>query len=192
MSMHHLVRLKLATAAATAAIAIAACGGAATTSGPGGQGGATQGPAGAATQAPANGGSTQQPANGGPSVDACAFLTAADIKAVTGYDVARTTPGAQAGIFQDGCEWELVAPDEIVPPSIALGILTTGGKDYYAKYMKPYNDEQGNTPVAVGDEAVDAGFGVIMGVKGDAFFNLQYLGEDDHELELAKKLVAHL
>lgn len=126
-------------------------------------------------------------------MDACALLTDDDIKAVTGYAVATKTPGPTGGIFAAGCEWELVAPDEIVPPSVVLGIMTTGGKAYYDAYFKPFIEEQGYTPIAdLGDEAVDAGFGVVQGVEGDSFFNLQYLGETDHEIELAKKLVTHL
>jgi hypothetical protein len=186
----HLRRARLLAVAAMTAVAIAACGGAATTTGPGVPAGTS---AGNPTQVPVGGGTTQQPVGGGTTIDACSFLTDDDIKAVTGYTVARKTPGAQAGIFLSGCEWELVAPDEIVPPSIALGIMTEGGAEYYAKYMEPYNGEQGATPIAgLGDKAVDAGFGVVQAVKGDVFFNLQYLGEDDHEVELAKKLVAHL
>ena len=183
-----LLRAKLLAFAATTAVAIAACGGAAATTGPGVPG-ATPG---SATQAPDGGGATQPPGGGGSTVDACSFLTDDDIKAVTGYAVAKKTPGAQAGIFLSGCEWEL-AGNEIVPPSIALGIMTEGGKAYYEKYMEPYNTEQNATPIdGLADKAVDAGFGVVQAVKGDVFFNLQYLGEDDLEVELAKKLVAHL
>jgi hypothetical protein len=186
----HLRRARLLAVAALAAVAIAACGGAAATTGPGGPPASS---AGNVTQVPVGGGATQQPGGGGATVDACSFLTDDDIKAVTGYTVAKKTPGAQVGFFQSGCEWELVAPDEIVPPSIVLGIMTEGGADYYAKYMEPFNTEQNATPIAgLGDKAVDAGFGVVQAVKGDVFFNLQYLGEDDHEVELAKKLVAHL
>ena len=184
-------RARLPLLTAVAALAFAACGGAAGTQGPGGPAATTA--AGGGTTAPVNGGSTQPPVGGGTTVDACTYLTDADIKAVTGYDVASKRTGAQAGIFQNGCEWVLKAPNEIVPPSIALGLMVEGGKSYYATYMKPYNDEQGAKPVSgAGDEAVDAGFGVIQGVKGDAFYNLQYLGEKDLELELAKKLVTHL
>lgn len=183
-----LLRAKLLPFAATMAVAIAACGGTAATTGPGVPGATSGSP----TQAPV-GGATQPPGGGGSTVDACSFLTDDDIKAVTGYAVAKKTPGAQAGIFLSGCEWELVAPDEMVPPSIALGIMTEGGKAYYEKYMEPYNTEQNATPIdGLADKAVDAGFGVVQAVKGDVFFNLQYLGEDDHEVELAKKLVAHL
>lgn len=187
----HLHRARLALLAATAAIAITACGSGAATSGPGGPA-ATAAGGDSATQAPGGGAATRQP-GGGPTTDACALLTDDDIKAVTGYAVAKKTPGQQGGIFVDGCLWDLTAPSEIVPPSIALGIMTTGGKAYYDAYFKPYNEEQGNTLIpGLGDEVVDAGFGVIQGIKGDAFFNLQYLGESDLELDLAKRLVANL
>ena len=182
----HPVRARFVTLATTAVLALAACGGgAAATGGPGGTSapGGTTPPVGQATQ----------PAGGGSTVDACKLLTADDIKAVTGYAVSKATPTAANMVFASGCEWELVASNEIVPPSIVLGIMTSGGKAYYDTYFKPYNDEQGNKPIAnLGDEAVDVGFSAVMVVKGDNLFNLQYLGQKDHEAELAKKLVAHL
>jgi hypothetical protein len=179
----HLLRARLVLLSAVAVVGIAACGGSAATAGP-----ATQ-PPGQATQQPAGGG----PAGGGPAVDACALLTDDDIQAVTGYSVANKRPGPNGGVFAAGCEWELNADNEIVPPSIVLGIMTSGGKAYYESYFKPFNDEEGNKLIpGVGDEVVDAGFSVIQGVKGDAFFNLQYLGQGSHELELTKRLVTHL
>lgn len=190
------IRPSLLAAATCAALVLAACGGPAATTGPGGPGataagdGATQGSGG--TQNPGGGTATTPPTGGGGTVDACTLLTADDIKAVTGYAVAKARPTAQNIVFPSGCEWELVAK-EIVPPSIVLGIMTTGGKAYYDTYFKPYNEEQGNTPIAgLGDEAVDVDFGAVMVLKGENLFNLQYLGEQAYEVELAKKLVTHL
>ena len=179
--------------AVLAAFAFAACGGgAATTAAPGGatQGAvATQGTA--ATQS-TGGQATQQPGGGGATVDACALLTDDDIKAVTGLAVSKKTAGPQGGVFPSGCLWEL-AGKGVVPPNIALGILTVGGKSFYDTNFKPFQNEQNATPVTgVGDEAVDVGFGVIQAVSGDAFFNLQYIGEGDHEIELSKRVVANL
>ena len=184
---------------AAASIAIAACGGgAAATAGPAGSrssnapagaGGATEAPGGVASQAAGGAGGAQDP---------CSLLTADDIKAVTGHAVSKATDSPHGGIFPAGCEWELIAPDESVPPTILLGIMAQGGKAYYEQYFEPYNQEQGNTPIAgLGDKAVDSGFSTVLVVKGDTFFNLQYLqgdlGPDSGlQVELAKKLVAHL
>jgi hypothetical protein len=185
------IRARFLALAATAAVAIAACSGAATTSGPGGPGATTAGAD--PTQAPVGGQTTQAPP-AGPAVDACALLTDEDIKAVTGYAVAKKTPGPQGGLMGDssGCLWDLTA-NEIIPPSIALGVISTGGKSYYEQYFKPFNAGAGYELLpGVGDEVWDAGSGVIQGVKGDVFFNLQYLGKDDHQLELAKTFLTHI
>jgi hypothetical protein len=172
---------------------IAGCAGTtAATSAPGGT--TPSGPGGGATQSAGGPASTPAPSTGGGGtpVDACSFLTADDIKAVTGYAISTTRATASDMVFPSGCEWELTAK-EIVPPSIVLGIQTSGGKAYYESYFKPFKDQEGNTPIdGLGDEAIDVGFGAVVVLKGDTLFNLQYLGVDDHEVELAKKLVAHL
>jgi hypothetical protein len=174
---------------------LAACGGGtAATGGPGGPG-ATGG--GGATQAPGGGTSTQPP-GGGATVDACALLAEPDIEAVTGNETESSTAGSQFGIFASGCEWKLVDADAIVPPTIALGVMTTGGRDYYDKYFAPFNAEYGYEAIeGLGEEAVDAD-GSVLVVSGDAFFNLQYLGGgfggDDAAVatDLAEKVVANL
>ena len=177
-------------------LVLAACGGGtAATSGPGGPaatsgGSATQVPGGAVTQAP----------GGGETVDACALLTAADIEAATGLKAKASTPGPQGGIFASGCEWELIDEDAMVPPTISLGVMATGGKDYYDRYFADMNDNAGYPPIeGLGDVAVDADFGTVHVVSGDAFFQVQYIsgsfgGDDSTALatELAHKVVANL
>jgi hypothetical protein len=174
----------------------------------GGQGGAASAPApgattntggAAATQQPGGGVATQAPAGGGETVDACALLSEADIKEVTGLDTESSTPGPQLGIFEHGCEWQLIDDDAIVPPAVVLGLKTSGGRRYYDTYFKPFNAGAGYETIAgLGDEAVDAEAGAVLVVAGDAFMNLQYVGlgvpEDDTELaaELARKVVANL
>ena len=180
-------QLRAGVLAAMATLVLAACGGGAATTGPGGPGATS---AVAATQAPGGAQATQQP--GGGTADPCALLTDADIKAVTGYTVSTKVPGPQGGVFPTGCLWELDST-EMIPPSIALGVMTQGGRAYYDTYFKQQDVAAGGTPLTgVGDEAVDVGFGTVHVVSGDAFFNLQYLGQDDHEVELAKKVVANL
>lgn len=181
-------RAQLIVLAATAVVALAACGGGAAPTAPGG-GGSTQ--AAGATQNPGGGAATQNP-GGGPTVDACSFLTADDIKAVTGYAVEKAVSGPQGGVFASGCEWALVS-NEIVQPAIVLGIMTQGGKAYYDRYFAPFENADGNEPISgLGDKAIDVGASTVQVIKGDTFFNLQYLGQKDHEIDLAKKLVAHL
>ena len=178
-------------------IVVAACGGGtATTSGPGGPG-PTSGTG--TTQAPGNGTSTQAPGGGG-TVDACALLTAEDIEAVTGLVASSVEPGPQAGVFASGCLWELVDEDAMVPPTISLGVMTTGGKDYYERYFAPFNEDAGYKPIEnLGDVAVDADFGAVHVVTGDAFFQVQYIGggfgsDDSTALatELARWVVINL
>lgn len=182
---------------AVLAFLVAACGGGAPTAAPGEttSGGASQGP-GSATHPPA--GATQPPGPGA-TVDPCALLADADIEAATGATVDEATSGPQFGIFASGCNWALVDEDSIVPPSIALGVMTVGGLSYYQTYFEPFNEEYGYEPVeGVGDVAVDAEAGSLLVVSGDAFFNIQYLGGgfggDDTAIatELAKKIVESL
>lgn len=178
-----------------AALALAGCGG----GGPGGSAGpgATQAPGGGAvTPVPGGAAATQGP-GADATVDACSLLTEADIEAVTGATVDATTSGPQFGIFESGCEWNLSNDEAMVPPTIALGVLPSGGSAYYETYFEPFNAEYGYEAVdGVGDVAVDAEAGSLLVVSGDVFFNIQYIGltADDTAIatELAKKVVANL
>jgi hypothetical protein len=174
---------------------LAACGGGtAVTSGPGNPaatsgGSATQAPGGAVTQAP----------GGGETVDACALLTGADIEAVTGLEAQPGLPGPQAGVFASGCLWELADDSAMVPPEISLGVMRPGGKDYYDRYFADMNENAGYKPIeGLGDIGIDADFGAVHVVSGDAFFQVQYLsgatGDDDTgtATELARKVIANL
>ena len=188
----------LAPVLALLAVLVAACGGGAgSTTAPagstGGGGGAT------ATQAPGGGGTTTQPpaAGGGGTVDACTFLTAADIQAVTGHAVKSTSKGRQIGIFASSCLWDLTDDAAIVPPSIVLKIMTSGGKDNYDRYFGPFYEEFGYEPIeGLGDEAADAGGGAVLVLSGDVLLDLQYVAmkPDDADVaaELARKVVANL
>jgi hypothetical protein len=194
--MHTTRRLPIVLGILTTLVLAACGGGTAATSGPGGPG-ATSG--GSTTQGPGGGTTTQAP-GGGETVDACALLTAAEIEDVTGLVANTGLPGPQAGVFASGCLWELIDEDSMVPPSFTLGVMTTGGKDYYDTYFAPFNDEAGYEPIeGLGDIAVDADFGAVHVVSGDAFFQVQYIGggfgpDDSTTLatELAKRVVANL
>lgn len=188
-------RRSIALATLTTLLLAACGGGTVATSGPGGP--RVTG-AGTATQGPGGGPSTQAP-GGGETVDGCTLLTEADIRDVTGFDTTSSTSGPQFGIFPSGCEWELIDDESIVPPSIGLGVMTTGGRAYYDQYFAPFNEEYGYEAIeGLGDEAVEDDTGAVLVVSGDAFFNLQYLGGgfggDDTAIstELARKVVANL
>lgn len=159
------------------AAAVAACGGAA--------------PSGAPTAAPPV--ATQPPASA-VTVDACALLSDADIAALTGGTIQTTEPGPQAGIFPDGCRWIIDKESSMLPPEIVLGIMGSGGRAYYDKYFKPYNNEEDNEPIPdLGDEAVRGMADVAMVVVGDVLFQVQWLGqEQDVEIEIARKVAENL
>lgn len=184
--------------AALTTLALAACGGSPATAGPGSSTGSGAGQTTPAGSTGTGGGTATQPPGGGATVDPCALLTAADIEAVTGNTVASTVAGPQAGIFPTGCLWELIDADAIVPPTIALGIMSTGGRAYYDRYFAPFNAAAGYKPIeGLGDEAVDADAGVVMVVVGDAFLQVQWIGgtlgdDGDLEVDIARRVVANL
>ena len=185
-------RRSLAILGLSTSLLVAACGGGgAATSGPGGPaatggGPATQAPDGVATQAP----------GGAQTVDACTLLSDAEIEEVTGNKVASKEPAMQSGLLDAGCHWVLENADSLVPPEINLEVMFEGGLDYYKRYFEPFNAEYGYEAIeGVGDIAVDADFGSILVVSGDAFFDLQDLafGSEKNNAEaLARKVVANL
>jgi hypothetical protein len=176
-----------------ATVLLAACGGGAGATTPAG---ATTS-AGQATQAPAGATTLPQGPGGGATVDACKYLTDADIKAVTNLETKPPVKGPQFGIFASACGWDLVATDVMVPPTIALGIIPSGGKSNYDNYFGPFYDDLGFEPLeGLGDKAADAGGGAVLVLAGDTLFQLQYLALRDTDTEvateLARKVIANL
>jgi hypothetical protein len=188
--MFRIDRRRSLTGAFVLAALVAACGGTPATTGPVGTG------SGPVPTAPGGGTITQAPV-GGETVDACALLTAADIEAVTGHETKSSAAGPQGGVFASGCLWELVGERPLQPPTISLGVMRPGGKDFYDRNFAAL-DAQYPRIDGLGDVAVDADFGAIHVVSGDAFFQVQYLGDgggDDNTTkatELARKVVANL
>jgi hypothetical protein len=189
-------RVRFPAAVALVAVAALACGGGgsgATTA----PGGATT-PPGQATRAPGGPTLTRNPGGGGQTVvDACRYLTADDIRQVTGLEITSTDKAPQFGIFASACAWELTNDEVMVPPSIALGIIVGGGKSNYDQYFGPFYSELGYEPLdGLGDKAADAGAGSVLVLSGDDLFELQYLAlrDDDTEIaaELAKKVIEKL
>lgn len=169
---------------------VAACGGTTPTTGPTGTA------PGLATTSPGGGTATQAPDQGG-TVDACALLTTADIEAVTGLQTKSRAPGPQGGVFESGCLWELIGERPLLPPTISLGVMRPGGREFYDRNFAAM--DAGYQPIAgLGDVAVDADFGAVHVVSGDTFFQVQYIGDgggDDNTAratELARKVVANL
>ena len=115
---------RLVTIGLSAAFCLAAWGGAAATPPGGSQ--ATQAPAGTAAASATGAAATANA--GGATGDACALLTADDIKKATGFSPISQAGGAQLGIFNVGCEWELDNKDA-VPWSIVVGMIQRGGRD---------------------------------------------------------------
>ena len=136
---------------------------------------------------------------GGGVGDPCALLTDADVSSVIpGARIESSDPAPDGGLypFPEGCAWTLSDASSMVPPQVIVGVMATGGRAYYDTYFAPFNAENGFTAIeGLGDDAVDAGASTVMVVAGDTFFSTQYLGgfgDDDHEVELARKVLANL
>ncbi|MEA2674049.1 MAG: hypothetical protein QOI92_1241 [Chloroflexota bacterium] len=146
--------------AALVSLAVAACGGV----------GATKTPGAAAATVPSANESTGAGIPAGSSTDACALLTAQEIKDVTGFDVLSATAGAQMGIFATGCDWELDSKQG-VSWTITIGVLSPGGRAYYDKYFAP---EATDSVPGIGDVAIRRFSDNYMAVKGDTLLALDY------------------
>jgi hypothetical protein len=129
----------------------------------------------------------------GEAVDACGLLTDSDIKAATGFSPTRHAGGAQLGIYQFGCEWEL-DNEGAVPWSIVVGATRPGGRDYYDRYFAPPVGE-GDVLQNVGDDAIQDDTGLVNAVKGDTVFTVSYIefpARNQVAVELAKAIAAKL
>jgi hypothetical protein len=172
-----------------AALAFAACGGGAgapgtgATANPGGGlatsagGGATQAPAPVTTQAP------------GPTIDACALLPDADIKAATGLEPKGPGTPLLFGVYSAGCHWDIVDEGAAVAPTLAVGVLPTGGTEQYDMDIAPFGVEYGYEPIeGLGDKAVDFGGGAVLVLTGDTLVEVQYVAIKPNDVEIATEL----
>lgn len=111
-------------------------------------------------------------------VDVCALLGDDELEVVTGYAVASSAPGAQFGIFADGCRWQFDDMYLGVAPELLVGVKPAGGASYYDRYFAPFVDENGYEVVSgVGDAALRDEFGGLLVLSGDVLLNVQYLDE---------------
>ena len=182
--------LRAAALGLVTALALAACGG-----GGGGPGsGATANPGGpvataaggTATQAPAAG-ATQAPA--GATVDACALLSDAHIKAASG--LAPKAPGSalQFGAYTAACRWDIAAGNVAVMPTLVVGVLPSGGTEQYDMDIAPFGVEYGYEPIeGLGDKAVDYGGGAVLVLTGDTLVEVQYVAVKPNDVEIATDL----
>lgn len=169
-------------------IVVAACGGAAPTTGPG----STQG--GAASNAPTGptvtpGGVASAPAGAG----ACDLLDDAQIETVTGFELISEEPGPTMGIFENGCTWELESGMTGAPWQVVLGVLTPGGREYYDKFMAIM---EGDAISGLGDVAIRSEANTVIAAKGDALVSIQYIDlsapREEVPVELIKLAFAQL
>jgi hypothetical protein len=166
---------------------LAACSGAAATPNPA----ATSGTA--ASAGPQASRSTGSATNGGPgtgmSFDACALLTEADIKEITGFAVAKVIPDPADSIFPAGCQWMVVD----AAWQVFLGVSSPGGQAMWDRLV-PYT--QGDAVSGIGDEAFLSEMGGDLMVRlGDVFIDVQYVavGEPEGTQDrLAKRVLERL
>ena len=187
-------RRSLTSFALLMTLALAACGGGEATTTPGGPAATT---AGGATQAPggstSNGGTvTQAPGNGGTAIDPCTLLTDEEIRSPTGFSP-KSHASESLGVFASGCAWEL-DNEGAAPWSITVGVTTTGGRDFYDRYIAPPVGE-GEVIEGVGDDALQSDVGDVTAVKGDTVFSVLYIefpSRDEVAIPLAKAIAAKL
>ena len=163
----------------------AASGGAGSTAGPVAT--SAGGPAGGAT--PPAGTSTGGSPGAGTAIDACALLSDADIKEITGFEVARTIPDPADTTFAAGCQWLVVD----AAWQIHFGITSPGGQATWDSLV-PYL--AGKKVDGIGDEAFLAELGGdLMVRRGDTVIDMQWVAAgpgDDVQEALAKRVLEHL
>jgi hypothetical protein len=124
----------------------------------------------------------EAPASSGPSVtggiDACSLLPDKEVLAATGHAIAKADSWQKFVSDTSGCRLTLEQGDQVVTPSIEVGVYAPGGRTYYDTFFKRFAAEYGHSPMpGLGDEAVEDDIGVLLLVEGDAFLTLQYLAE---------------
>ena len=141
------------------------------------------------TAAPATSGNGSSPLSGGITIDACALLTSADIKEITGFAVAEVIPDPKDTIFPSACEWRV----EGAAWQVVLGVASPGGQATWNSLV-PYT--QGDAVTGIGDEAFLAEMGGDLMVReGDTFIDVQYIAvgdAPDTQDRLAKRVLEHL
>ena len=172
----------------TIVVLSAACGGGGPTAAPA----AATGPiatTAARTTAPSASVAAPTTAGGGAPTDACALLTDADVKEITGYPVASKNPNPADTIFPSACEWRVKG----AAWQIVLGVTSPGGQAEWDKLV-PYL--QGKAVTGIGDEAFLSEMGGdLMARRGDTFIDVQYVaaGEPkDTQERLAKRVLEHV
>jgi hypothetical protein len=191
---------RLSSVALAPILLLAACGGG-SSSQPVAASGASSQPAASAPGASAastDGGSG--PA-AGDVAQACELLSDADILELTTWEVDTVEPGSTHGIFENGCDWMLAGGTSAgmgAPASITLGVLGTGGREYYDTYFAPFIEENGDEPLeGVGDVGLIGSLsGTAMAVQGDVLVDVQWidLGSDETPVAVAllERVVANL
>ena len=97
------------------------------------------------------------------------------------------------GTFELGCEWELDNAGA-ASWSITVGVMPTGGRDFYDRYIAPPVGE-GDVIDGIGDDALQSEVGDVTAVKGDTSFSVLYIEfptRDEVAVQLAKAIAAKL
>lgn len=121
----------------------------------------------------------------GQTIEACSMLSDSEIQAITGRAPAKKTPGATMGIFDNGCEWELPeGPNDGVPWTVDLGVVSPGGRNYYDRFMAI----SGDPLTGFGDAAVSDEVGGITAVKGDTMVSVFVIAVFTDEQPMTREL----
>jgi hypothetical protein len=141
---------------------------------PGGPGSSTVGDAGRPTANPANPGGPAQPGQGGASIDSCSILSDEEIQAATDELPTQRRASTLTQVFSSVCDINLDNGG-----SLTISVLPQGGKAMYETSFEPFIGE-GAGPLdealsGLGDKAARSGQDIIMALKDDVLFEIQYI-----------------
>ena len=125
-------------------------------------------------------------------IDSCALLSDEEIEAATGERVSERRVSTLTQVFPSVCDILLENGG-----SLFVSVLSSGGRAMYETSFEPFIG-QGETPPldeavpGLGDKAGRSGQGVLMVLKDDVLFDLQYIGGRPDRLAVVRYLAERI
>src|SRR3954470_7632484 len=123
---------------------------------------------------PADASGAAQPGQPGASIDSCSVLSDEEIQAATDELPTQREPSTLTQVFSSVCDIDLDNGG-----SLTVSVLPRGGKQMYETSFEPFIG-QGDGPLdeaipGLGDKAARSGQDIIMVLKDDVLFEIQYI-----------------